>query len=140
MMLKDLVELSIFAMCAKLLISLCPGKNYEKYLKFLVNILILARFLVPLTLLFGGAGMPAEEELRRFEEKMEECLENVRESAEEAMGPEQEAWIDEGFGGVENRPGEGPIGQISGIQPVSVRIGGEDCEEGEGSAQGDTGK
>ena len=69
-------QMGIFIICAQSLIHFCAGKAYEKYIRLLVGIMILAQLTAPVRSFLSGAG--TEElwaETERFREELEEAAE-----------------------------------------------------------------
>ena len=55
---RDLGRLTIFMICAQAVIYFRPREQYEKYLRFIMNLLILLQFLIPVRNLFWGNADP----------------------------------------------------------------------------------
>lgn len=73
---RDLGRLTIFMICAQAVIYFRPREQYEKYLRFIMNLLILLQFLIPVRNLFGGNVDPESWwRGRGFEASMERIAE-----------------------------------------------------------------
>lgn len=74
-LLKVLGELTIFMLCAQTLLQFKPREDYDKYLRLLLNLLILLLLLEPLRTLFTGAGQEKlKQERAILEQRLEETL------------------------------------------------------------------
>ena len=71
--LEYMKKIGIFIVCAQSFLHFSAGKPYEKYVKLLVGIMILAQFSIPLRAVFlkGGNG-ELWEEVERFQKELEE--------------------------------------------------------------------
>lgn len=68
-------RIGIFIVCAQSFIHFAAGKSYEKYIKLLVGVMILAQFVVPVrALLSGGEEGEIWEEVEYFQKEMEDIL------------------------------------------------------------------
>lgn len=68
-------KLGIFIICAQSFIHFSAGKSYEKYVKLLIGIMVLAQFVVPVRALFlGKENAQIWDEVDRFKAEMEESL------------------------------------------------------------------
>lgn len=67
--------IGIFIICAQSFIHFAAGKSYEKYIKLLIGVMILAQFIVPVRAIFLKDG-EAEilEEVEHFQIEMERAL------------------------------------------------------------------
>lgn len=67
--------IGIFIICAQSFIHFAAGKSYEKYIKLLIGVMILAQFIVPVRAIFLKDG-EAEilEEVEYFQIEMERAL------------------------------------------------------------------
>lgn len=79
-LLENLVKLSVFIVCAQMLVHFRPGQAYEKYLKLIMNLLIVLQILLPLRLLLRGDGQQeiqamTKEFLIRMENYMKDTAE-----------------------------------------------------------------
>ena len=74
-LLKVLGELTIFMLCAQTLLQFKPREDYDKYLRLLLNLLILLLLLEPLRTLFTGTGQDKlKQERAILEQRLEETL------------------------------------------------------------------
>lgn len=71
--LEFMKKIGIFIICAHSLLHFSAGKSYEKYLKFLIGIMVLAQFAVPFgEMLLGKDAGKIWEEAERFQKELEE--------------------------------------------------------------------
>lgn len=69
---KAICQIGIFLVCAQSIVHFRPDGSYEKYLKLLVSIMVLAQLLQPLgCLLSWGGGEDLEERAQRIREQLE---------------------------------------------------------------------
>ena len=71
--LEFMKKIGIFIICAHSFLQFSAGKSYEKYLKFLIGLMVLAQFAIP----FGGMVLGKDagkiwEEAERFRMELEE--------------------------------------------------------------------
>lgn len=67
--------IGIFIVCAQSFLYFTAGKSYEKYIKLLIGVMVLAQFIVPVRNLFlGTQGGTLYEEVERFQSDLEESL------------------------------------------------------------------
>lgn len=72
---ESIRQVSIFLIGTQMILHLKPAKEYEKYIKFLVNLMALSIVLVPLLKLFCGNGEAAfDEKLAAYEKNFGEDL------------------------------------------------------------------
>ena len=68
-------QMGIFVICAQALIHFRPKESYEKYLKLLVSVMILAQLFTPVARLLGREGsLSLEDRIRWYEEQLGEGL------------------------------------------------------------------
>lgn len=71
-------RIGIFIVCAQSFMHFAAGKSYEKYMKLLVGVMILAQFVVPVrSLLSGGEEGEIWEEVEYFQKELEGILEQT---------------------------------------------------------------
>lgn len=76
--LEFMKQIGIFIICAHSLLHFSAGKSYEKYLKLLVGIMVLAQFAIPFGEIFLGKETgKVWEEAERFQRELEERAGNV---------------------------------------------------------------
>ena len=76
-MLEQIKKISIFIVAAQMILNLSAGKQYQKYIKLLISIMIMVQFLLPVLELFKVC---TEEEFWKNVEKYErEIAEQVEE-------------------------------------------------------------
>lgn len=74
-LLEFMKRLGIFIICAQSFIHFTSGKSYEKYVKLLVGMMILAQFVVPVRAIFlGKDNAQIAEQVDRFRMEMKESL------------------------------------------------------------------
>lgn len=82
-LLEFMKSIGIFMICAQSLIYFAAEKSYEKYIKVLVGIMILAQFIVPIrSLLLGAESGEMERSILAFQEDMESAIEKGIDGAE----------------------------------------------------------
>ena len=68
-------QMGIFVICAQALIHFRPKESYEKYMKLLVSVMILAQLFTPVARLLGRDGsLSLEDRIRWYEEQLGEGL------------------------------------------------------------------
>ena len=76
--LEFMKRIGIFIVCTQSLLHFTAGKSYEKYIKLLIGIMILAQFATPLrTVFLKGEKGELWEEIERFQMELEEAAGNV---------------------------------------------------------------
>lgn len=76
----------IFILCAQCFMHFTAGKVYEKYVKLLVGVMILAQFIVPVrAVFFGRENAWMWEEIEQFQKELEEKMEEAGKEAEASM-------------------------------------------------------
>lgn len=82
-LMEAIVRMGIFMICAQVLIHFRPNGSYEKYMKLLVSVMILAQLFFPVMNLFLEEGRQMEDLVEQFQEQAEEsrkeALSNVGE-------------------------------------------------------------
>ncbi len=78
--------IGIFILCAQSFMHFAAGKTYEKYVKLLIGVMILAQFIVPVRALFlGPENAQMWDEIEHFREEMERMAEEAGQDAAAAM-------------------------------------------------------
>ena len=67
-MLQNIREIGIFMIAAQAIVHFAPGKQYEKYIKSISGVIILALFLKPFVQLAGGQWQAPSAALERLQE------------------------------------------------------------------------
>ena len=133
---RDLGRLTVFVICAQLILYFQPRECYEKYLKLLVHLIILLQFLGPVKALLTGGELPwkwedfgfsvgesvlGEEDLALEEERLSDEEIDIRDTSNVQIDPIE---IDE----VE--AGEIDLGENHRLQwaPEGAEKGGEEFE------------
>lgn len=81
----SICRVGIFVMCAQTIVHFKPKEVYEKYLRYLVSIMVLIQLFLPLSgFLLGGGRGEIDKALSRFEEELKSGMELAEESAREA--------------------------------------------------------
>ena len=71
-------QMSIFLLCAKVLLYLKPKGCYEKYIKLLVSIMLLSQFLMPVMGWFSGKGQAGMwDTIEKYEKQFQELDANA---------------------------------------------------------------
>lgn len=100
--LDSLKNIGVFILCAQCLMHFTAGKAYEKYVKLLIGIMVLAQFTVQARAVFLGADNAGLwEEIERFQRELE--------SAAQEAGRDAAASFGQGKGG--NEQGEAGAGR-----------------------------
>lgn len=69
---EAIIRMGIFMICAQVLIHFRPNGSYEKYMKLLVSVMILAQLFFPVMNLFLEEGQQMEDLVVQFEQQIEE--------------------------------------------------------------------
>ena len=129
---RELGRLTIFMVCAQLIVCFRPKESYEKYLKLLMTGLILMQFLRPVQRLLSMDTTDLEGALWEFQERFyEQEGEALRQeetvSWDEDGLPKEEIWSEDGL------PKEGIWGEdgleITPVEEVKIdeiMVGGDD--------------
>lgn len=83
---ENIVRMGIFMICAQVLIHFRPNGSYEKYMKLLVSVMVLAQIFFPVMNFFLGEGQEMEERVAWFAQKVDETRKEALQSAGEAEG------------------------------------------------------
>lgn len=79
-------SMGIFILCAQSFLHFTAGKVYEKYVKLLIGVMILAQFVVPVRALFlGRENAWMWEEIERFQAELEDIMEKAGQDAAASM-------------------------------------------------------
>ncbi len=71
-------SMGIFIICAQSFMYFTAGKTYEKYVKLLIGVMILAQFIVPVRAVFlGGDNAPVWADIRRFQRELETAMQEA---------------------------------------------------------------
>ncbi len=72
-------SMGIFIICAQSFMYFTAGKTYEKYVKLLIGIMILAQFIVPVRAVFlGGDRAQVWEEIQRFKRELDTAMQDAQ--------------------------------------------------------------
>ena len=78
-------RVGIFMMCAQTIVHFKPKEVYDKYLRYLVSMMVLIQLFLPLGgFLLGGGSKEIKQALKQFEKELQESLARAEESAAEA--------------------------------------------------------
>lgn len=89
--LEFMKSIGIFIICAQSLVHFTAGKSYEKYVKVLIGMMILAQFVAPVRAAFAEENTKELwEEVERFQLEMENAMEEA-ETISEKMDLDAEA-------------------------------------------------
>lgn len=124
-------QVGIFLICAQTVVHFRPKESYDKYLKLLLSVMLLLQLLQPvLTVLGGGGGWNAEEQVAGFTQELQTVLTRASERAghtEEEIGNTAVAVVEEageGYGqtakDAASVPGDGM--EERGSEPIHVEI------------------
>ncbi len=126
--LKAMGRLTVFVICAQMLVYFRPKQVYEKYLRLLMNLLILLQLLLPVgNFLRGGTAKDLQARYEDFQDRLEEYMEGTARRAYESWGTEEN----------ENMAGEEIWGGDSGAEGLWEE--GRDFLEEGGTDQGEGG-
>lgn len=116
---ETMCRMTIFILCAQVLVHLRPNKSYEKYLKMLVSMMILLQLILPVISLLGDVDQESfEVRFDWFEEQINGYRqESIEKSLETERMPEQNVQET-----VEKEPISVPI---SNVQPIHIGGDGE---------------
>lgn len=124
--LRSMGRLTVFVICAQMLVYFRPKQVYEKYLRLLMNLLILLQFLLPVgNFLRGGTAQDLQARYEAFQDRLEEYMEGT-------AWRTYENW---GMGESENMAGEETWGENSGAEGLWEEGAGL-LREGETSQEG----
>lgn len=143
--LEAIGKLTVFVICAQILVYFRPKQVYEKYMRLLMNLLILLQLMLPIgNILRGGSELDLRARYESFQSRLEEYMEGTAWrvydgwGAEESRIPEkdQDLWyegesregIPEDFIGAEQDVAESPEGpgMIERVEIPAVELGGKD--------------
>ena len=77
-MISGMIRFAVFVLCVQMLLWFSPNESYEKFLRLLVNLLVLVQFIVPLSSFFlhaSAGNLHAETE--RLKAGLEKALEGM---------------------------------------------------------------
>jgi Stage III sporulation protein AF (Spore_III_AF). len=96
--LEFMKSIGIFILCAQCFMHFTAGKVYEKYVKLLIGVMILAQFIVPVrAVFFGKENAQMWEEIEQFQGELEKIMEEA--------GEEAAAFMESGMGAAGDRTG-----------------------------------
>lgn len=78
---KAILQVGIFMICAQVLVHFRPNGSYEKYMKLLVSVMMLAQIFFPVVNLFIGNEYNMEEKVQWFEEELEKSMQEAQSTA-----------------------------------------------------------
>lgn len=75
-MFRDLIgQIGVFMICAQAVVHFRPKEVYGKYLRLLLSVMVLIQIISPIYgLLAGGTGESLDENVRSFQQEMEEAM------------------------------------------------------------------
>ena len=82
-MFRDLIgQIGVFMICAQAVVHFRPKEAYGKYLRLLLSVMVLIQIISPIYgLLAGGAGESFDENVRSFQQEMEEAMGDAAKSS-----------------------------------------------------------
>ncbi len=96
MFFQAICRTGIFMICAQAIVHFRPQESYEKYLKLLVSAMVLIQLFLPIANLFaGGSLQEAAAELTRFQESLEQAMEEAQEAAVDTAGQLEQMTLEE---------------------------------------------
>lgn len=88
--LEFIKSVGIFILCAQSFMHFAAGKAYEKYIKLLIGVMILAQFIVPVRALFlGDEHAQIWGEVERFQKELETVIQEVNSDVAASMEMEE---------------------------------------------------
>lgn len=89
-LLEFVKKTGIFLICAESILHFLPGTSYQKYVKVLVGIMILAQFLLPVKALLAGAEKESiERKVLEFRQMVENQSEEIQTDTLHALSSEE---------------------------------------------------
>ena len=85
-LMEAIIRMGIFMICAQVLIHFRPNGSYEKYMKLLVSVMILAQLFFPVMNLFLEEGQQMEDLVVQFQQQIEESRKEALSSVGEVEG------------------------------------------------------
>lgn len=85
-LMKAIVQMGIFMICSQVLIHFRPNGSYEKYMKLLVGVMVLAQIFFPVMNLFTGEDQSMEERVVWFEEMLQKSMKEAQAVSRETEG------------------------------------------------------
>ena len=80
----SICRVGIFVLCAQTVVHFKPKEVYEKYLRYLVSVMVLIQLFLPISsFLLGGGNKTIEKALKQFEDELRESMEQAEENAKE---------------------------------------------------------
>lgn len=82
-MFRDLIgQIGVFMICAQAVVHFRPKEVYCKYLRLLLSVMVLIQIISPIYgLLAGGTGESLDENIRSFQQEMEEAMGDAAKSS-----------------------------------------------------------
>ena len=78
----SICRVGIFVMCAQTIVHFKPKEVYEKYLRYLVSVMVLIQLFLPVSgFLLGGGNEAIEKALKQFEEELRSSMALAEENA-----------------------------------------------------------
>ena len=114
---------SIFLIGAQLILHLKPNGMYEKYLKFIVHLMALTLFMMPLLKLFGQTDEKAfSQSLAGYEEMMQEDMMQINYICDLSEEKRQEIYTREIKSKLNNIYGENSTEATAPIETVEIEV------------------
>ena len=80
----SICRVGIFVMCAQTIVHFKPKEVYEKYLRYLVSVMVLIQLFLPISgFLLGGGNTAIHKALKQFEEDLKSSMELAEENAKQ---------------------------------------------------------
>lgn len=81
----SICRVGIFVICAQTIIHFKPKEIYEKYLRYLVSVMVLIQLFLPLSgFLLGGGSAQINRALKQFEAELKKSMEEAESAGREA--------------------------------------------------------
>lgn len=124
--LESLGKLTVFVICAQMLVYFRPKRVYEKYLRLLMNLLILMQLLLPIgNFLRGGTELDLRAQYEAFQRRVEEYMEGTALRTYDRWGTEEGGKVQQKA--EQDAPGpEVCIEAIERVEIPAVELGGKD--------------
>ena len=89
-------RVGIFVMCAQTIVHFKPKEVYEKYLRYLVSVMVLIQLFLPLGgFLLGGGNAAIDKALKQFKDDLKSSMELAEEKAKSVDGKLESMTLEE---------------------------------------------
>lgn len=78
----NICRVGVFVLCAQTIVHFKPKEVYEKYLRYLVSVMVLIQLFLPISgFLLGGGNEAIDKALKQFEEELRSGMKLAEENA-----------------------------------------------------------